>query len=88
MAELARLSDEGRVEALRELRDHYHVFAFAEGTRPAESLIRETLGAKPEPKKRGEEEKKPSRKEAAARKGATAKAKSQPKARAGARRKR
>lgn len=57
MAELARLSDEGRVEALRELRDHYHVFAFAEGTRPAESLIRETLGRKEEPKKAAAEKK-------------------------------
>jgi hypothetical protein len=86
MAELARLSDEGRVEALRELRDHYHVFAFAEGTRPAEALIRETLGAKPEPKKKAEDEKKPAKKEAARRGRAAEKAK--PKTRAAARRKR
>jgi hypothetical protein len=59
MAELARLSDEGRVEALRERRDHYHVFAFAEGRRPDESLIAETLGRKPEPKKQADEDKKP-----------------------------
>jgi hypothetical protein len=75
MAELARLSDEGRVEALRELRDHYHVFAFAEGTRPAESLIRETLGDKAGPKKPAAE-KKPA-----------AQPKAQPKRRAAARRK-
>ncbi|HLL15425.1 MAG TPA: DUF5715 family protein [Pyrinomonadaceae bacterium] len=43
MSELARLRDDGRIEALRENRDHYHVFAFAEGQRPAEALIRQTL---------------------------------------------
>ena len=44
MAELARLRDAGRVEALRELRDHYHVFAFLEGKPPDERLVREELG--------------------------------------------
>ena len=85
MAELARLSDEGRVEALRELRDHYHVFAFAEGTRPAESLIRATLDGKPEPKKKAEGVKPAPPKESAARKAAPAKqerAAAKPKARA------
>jgi hypothetical protein len=86
MGELARLSDEGRVEALRELRDHYHVFAFAEGTRPAESLIRETLGRKEEPRKESAAaEKKSSKKERAAQKPAAAKKKTaaeKPKARA------
>jgi hypothetical protein len=43
MAELARLQDDGRIEALRENRDHYHVFAFADGRRPDEDLIRRTL---------------------------------------------
>lgn len=43
MSELARLQDDGRIEALRENRDHYHVFAFADGRRPAEDLIRRTL---------------------------------------------
>jgi len=43
MSELARLRDDGRIEVLRENRDHYHVFAFADGRRPAESLIRQTL---------------------------------------------
>ncbi|HEV3468673.1 MAG TPA: DUF5715 family protein [Pyrinomonadaceae bacterium] len=68
MSELARLSDEGRVEALRERRDHYHVFAFAEGQRPDEALIAETLGRKPEPKKQAEDEdkKKPAKKARAA----------------------
>jgi hypothetical protein len=44
MSELARLEREGRVEALRELRDHYHVFAFAEGRPPEERLVREEIG--------------------------------------------
>lgn len=40
---LARLKDEGRIEVLRENRDHYHVFAFVDGARPDESLIRATI---------------------------------------------
>jgi DNA-binding transcriptional ArsR family regulator len=43
MAHLARLKDEGRIEVLRELRDHYHVFAFVDGKRPDEAVIRATL---------------------------------------------
>jgi hypothetical protein len=39
MAELARLKDAGRIEVLRERRDHFHVFAFASGRRPDESLV-------------------------------------------------
>jgi len=34
----------GRVEALRENRDHIHIFTFADGRRPGETLIAETLG--------------------------------------------
>jgi hypothetical protein len=44
MDELARLEDEGRIEVLRENRDHFHVFAFIDGTRPGESLIGQSLG--------------------------------------------
>ncbi|HZG51859.1 MAG TPA: DUF5715 family protein [Pyrinomonadaceae bacterium] len=44
MADLARMQDEGRIEALRENRDHFHVFAFIDGKRPGEGLIRESLG--------------------------------------------
>jgi hypothetical protein len=44
MALLARLKDEGRIEVLRENRDHFHVFAFIDGTRPDETLIRQSLG--------------------------------------------
>jgi Family of unknown function (DUF5715) len=40
---LARLKDEGRIEVLRENRDHYHVFAFVDGARPDEALIRATI---------------------------------------------
>jgi hypothetical protein len=44
MADLARLKDEGRIEVLRENRDHFHVFAFIDGARPGEELIRQSLG--------------------------------------------
>jgi hypothetical protein len=43
MDDLARLEDEGRIEVLRENRDHFHVFAFVDGTRPGEELIRKSL---------------------------------------------
>jgi hypothetical protein len=43
MSELGRLREEGQIEVLRENRDHYHVFAFADGRRPDEKLIRQTL---------------------------------------------
>ncbi|HYO90642.1 MAG TPA: DUF5715 family protein, partial [Pyrinomonadaceae bacterium] len=43
MEELARLEDAGRIEVLRENRDHFHVFAFIDGTRPDEALIRQSL---------------------------------------------
>jgi DNA-binding transcriptional ArsR family regulator len=44
MDHLARLKNAGRIEALRENRDHYHVFAFVDGQRPHESLISSSLG--------------------------------------------
>jgi hypothetical protein len=43
MSEIARLEDAGRVEALRELRDHYHVFTFAEGHPPDEKLVEQQI---------------------------------------------
>jgi hypothetical protein len=43
MAELARLRDAGRIEALRELRNHFHVFAFVNGRPPEERLIKRSL---------------------------------------------
>lgn len=39
MGEIARLKKDGRVEALRELRDHYHVFAFPGGRAPEEKDV-------------------------------------------------
>ncbi|MET0621792.1 MAG: hypothetical protein ABW250_02320 [Pyrinomonadaceae bacterium] len=44
MADIARLRDAGRVESLRENRDHFHVFAFVDGRRPDEELIAASLG--------------------------------------------
>jgi hypothetical protein len=44
MGLIARMESEGRLEALRENRDHYHLFAFAGGRRPPEKLIAEALG--------------------------------------------
>jgi hypothetical protein len=43
MGLIARLEAEGRLEALRENRDHFHLFAFAQGRRPNERLIAEAL---------------------------------------------
>ena len=52
MGEIARIESEGRLEALRENRDHIHVFAFAGGRPPDESMIAKSMGqmntAKPE----------------------------------------
>ena len=44
MSHLAELKDAGRIEVLRENRDHYHVFAFIDGSRPAEKFIGASLG--------------------------------------------
>ncbi len=44
MSHLAQLKDAGRIEVLRENRDHYHVFAFVDGARPKEDLISASLG--------------------------------------------
>jgi hypothetical protein len=77
MSELGRLQDEGRIEALRENRDHYHVFAFADGRRPDEKLIRQTLrgtpaaaerparGAADAPANKNDEQSKPAKRNAA-----------------------
>jgi hypothetical protein len=40
---LAKLEDEGRIEALRERRNHFHVYAFASGERPAETMVASLL---------------------------------------------
>lgn len=43
MTELARLKDEGRIEAIRERGANYHVFAFIDGQRPSDELITASL---------------------------------------------
>ena len=43
MNELARLKNEGRIEAIRERNANYHVFAFLNGTRPSDDLITASL---------------------------------------------
>ena len=43
MRYVAELKDAGRVEALRENRDHIHIYAFADGRRPSEALIAGSL---------------------------------------------
>ena len=43
MDRIAQLEDEGRVEALRERRNHIHVFVFQDGRRPPEELIAQFL---------------------------------------------
>jgi hypothetical protein len=54
MAMIARLKDQGRVEALRELRDNIHVYVFARGRRPDEKLIARVIA--------GERSRRPARK--------------------------
>ena len=43
MNELARLKNDGRIEAIRERAANYHVFAFLHGTRPSDDLITASL---------------------------------------------
>ncbi len=43
MDRIAQLEDEGKVEALRERRNHIHVFVFQDGRRPPEALIAQFL---------------------------------------------
>ena len=43
MAELARLKNSGRIEAIRERNANYHVFAFLNGTRPSDDQITASL---------------------------------------------
>jgi len=92
MADIARLRDAGRVESLRENRDHFHIFAFVDGRRPGEDLIADSLGrasakpAKAEEKKA--EPKKAEEKKAAVKKAAVKKAEVRKAAKAPARKRR
>jgi hypothetical protein len=60
MAEVARLERDGKVEALRELRDHYHIFVFPTGRPPDAKAVERVLKGKGESNEK--EEKKPSEK--------------------------
>jgi hypothetical protein len=62
MGEIARLEDAGRLEALRELRDHYHVFVFAGGRPPAEAEVERVLGRRGRPAEPAEPPKKAEKK--------------------------
>lgn len=76
MSEIARLERAGRVEALRELRDHYHIFVFAEGRPPAAESVDKILGkrtkpaaAAEQPEKKETKQKETKKREAPAKKG-------------------
>jgi hypothetical protein len=43
MDRIAKLEDDGKVESLRERRNHFHVFVFADGRRPPEELVAQFL---------------------------------------------
>lgn len=43
MTDLARIKNEGRIEAIRERNANYHVFVFIDGKRPADDLITASL---------------------------------------------
>jgi hypothetical protein len=81
MSEIARLERAGRVEALRELRDHYHVFVFADGHPPSAESVDKILGkrtrqeqaAKPEKAEKPETKKKETKKKETKKKEATTK---------------
>ncbi len=49
MTEIARLERAGRIEALRENNNCFHIFVFANGRPPTEALIRRSTGAAGEP---------------------------------------
>jgi len=44
MALIAQMKKDGLVEALREQRNHIHVFVFADGHPPGEALVKDSLG--------------------------------------------
>jgi len=39
MQEVAKLEDEGKVESLRERNNSFHIYTYADGHRPDESLV-------------------------------------------------
>jgi hypothetical protein len=50
MKMVAEVKDAGRVEALRENRDHFHIFAFPDGRRPPETLVAKAMGVVRQPR--------------------------------------
>jgi hypothetical protein len=74
MSLVAKLKDEGRIEALRENRNHIHIFAFPDGARPDESLIAREMNQVNGSKQgnRRESKNKPGNKEASSKKSAKA----------------
>lgn len=64
MEVIAGMKSAGRVEALRENRDHIHVFAFADGARPDDKLIAGAInqaGANPAARRKAKQPSKPAR---------------------------
>ncbi len=43
MDRIAKLEDDGKVEAIKEHRNHFHVFVFADGRRPPDELVAQFL---------------------------------------------
>ena len=50
MSVIARIETEGRIEALRENRNHFHLYAFPDGRPPSEELIAKAAGQSIQPK--------------------------------------
>ncbi len=56
MNELARMKNEGRIEALRERGANFHVFAFIDGRRPSDDLINASLNEVGPPAKENDDD--------------------------------
>jgi hypothetical protein len=48
MSVIARIESEGRLEALRENRNHFHIYVFPDGQRPSEEMIAKAAGQLPD----------------------------------------
>ena len=70
MNELARVKDDGRIEAIRERNANYHVFVFIDGRRPSDELIAVSLDEASAPvKKANHASKKPAKAKSKSQKG-------------------
>ena len=73
MNELARVKDDGRIEAIRERNANYHVFVFIDGRRPSDELIAVSLDEASAPvKKANHASKKPAKAKSKSQKGTKA----------------